>query len=193
MFRTSFNELTTLTLSNGEIAMLGGFTTFIVPLDSEGNKYSRLLEWRDTRDLQWGILIMFGGGLALAKAFSDAGIIYRRFYDRKRLFTFYFGQFFGFNHDIDDNSHEQCCVGSGIRTNPSGDISGANVNFIDIGIPLALASRCAFMLPMSTPPNAIVYTGGIIQVKHMLKVGFLLNIVSTLLLIAMSLLMIHYL
>ena len=62
---------------------------------------------------------------------------------------------------------------------------GLDVPILHMVIPVTLASSCAFMLPMATPPNAIVFASGHIKVAEMAKVGIILNVVSVLLLIAL--------
>jgi len=59
---------------------------------------------------------------------------------------------------------------------------GLDIPLLNLLIPVTIASSCAFMMPMSTPPNAIVFASGYIKVSEMAKAGFLLNIVSVLLL-----------
>ncbi len=195
MFRTQFNSVTSLSLSNGEIAMWGGISTFLVPVSQAGNKHSWLLEWTDTQKMQWGILVMFGGGLALASGLSDSGII----------------QLIGGSLKSSDPSPIRMVIFlvvimtlmTTVMSNValvavfapilSGISQGLDMGFLELGIPVALASSCAFMLPMSTPPNAIVYTSGVVKVYHMLKVGFFLNVISISLLAFMGWVLIKFL
>lgn len=55
---------------------------------------------------------------------------------------------------------------------------GLNLPMIYLLIPITVASSCAFMLPMATPPNAIVFASGLVEVKHMAKAGIILNLIS---------------
>ncbi len=193
MTRVQLNELSGLNLTNGEIAMWGGFTSFLIPVQKSNGQWEWLLRWDDTKRMQWGILIMFGGGLALADGLSSSGII----------------QFIGdsitsTNFSIIGVISILILVMTFMTTLMSnvalvavfapilfGVSKGLGLDFMDLGIPMALASSCAFMLPMSTPPNAIVYTSGVLKVHHMLKVGFFLNVVSVLLLIVLGYVLIN--
>ena len=193
MVRVQLNGLSGLNLTNGEIAMWGGFTSFVIPVQKSNGQREWLLLWDDTKRMQWGILIMFGGGLALADGLSSSGII----------------QFIGdsitsTNFSIIGVVSILILVMTFMTTLMSnvalvavfapillGVSKGLGLDFMDLGIPMALASSCAFMLPMSTPPNAIVYTSGVLKVYHMLKVGFFLNIVSVLLLIVLGWILIN--
>ena len=65
----------------------------------------------------------------------------------------------------------------------AGIATGLNIPVLHVCIPVAMASSCAFMLPMATPPNAIVFASGYIKVYQMARVGFILNIISVALLI----------
>jgi sodium-dependent dicarboxylate transporter 2/3/5 len=62
---------------------------------------------------------------------------------------------------------------------------GLGIPMVYLLIPVTMASSCAFMLPMATPPNAIVFASGFIEVKDMVKAGVLLNIVAVLILIGL--------
>jgi len=62
---------------------------------------------------------------------------------------------------------------------------GLGIPMVYLLIPVTMASSCAFMLPMATPPNAIVFASGFIEVKDMVKAGILLNLVAVLILIGL--------
>jgi sodium-dependent dicarboxylate transporter 2/3/5 len=62
---------------------------------------------------------------------------------------------------------------------------GLDIPMLHLLIPVTIASSCAFMLPMATPPNAIVFASGYIEVKQMARVGIILNLISVILLVLM--------
>jgi len=181
VFRVQFNHWTDLAISNTQIAMIGALGVFLIPSD-KGN-YS-ILEWKDTAKMQWGILILFGGGLALANAFSEAGIIeligtYVKEEGFKAVVaTPFITAVMLFMTELMSN----VALVNIFAPIISGVSDGIGVDFLELGIPVALASSCAFMLPISTPPNAIVYSSGFVKVVDMLKAGVLLNILAVLLL-----------
>ncbi|HMR15510.1 MAG TPA: anion permease, partial [Mariniflexile sp.] len=67
----------------------------------------------------------------------------------------------------------------------AGIAMGLNIPVLYLLIPVTMASSCAFMLPMATPPNAIVFASGYVKVSQMAKIGFILNLISVVLLILM--------
>lgn len=75
----------------------------------------------------------------------------------------------------------------------SGIAIGLDQDILSMVIPVTMASSCAFMLPMATPPNAIVFASGYIKVHEMAKAGIFLNIISVLILIVFSALVIPFL
>ncbi len=172
-------------LTDAGISMLAAFALFTLPFNF--GKHTFILEWNDTKKLPWGILILFGGGLALASALSKAGVID------------YIGELVSSNTAL-----SVLMVGSllivimlfmtELMSNVAlvaiftpviaGIALGLNVNMLHLLIPITMASSCAFMLPMATPPNAIVFASGYIKVHEMAKAGFVLNVLSVLILIA---------
>jgi len=127
--------------------------TFIVPLDFKSGQFP--LDWKDTSKLPWGILILFGGGLALASGLAQSGFI------DLTLVTILV----------------PLVVGIAI---------GMEVPILQMVIPVTLASSCAFMLPMATPPNAIVFASGHVRVDQMARIGIVLNLISVGLLFAIA-------
>lgn len=165
-----------LHLSDTVIAILGAVLLFLIPAKS---KKGGLLIWDDMSKLPWGILLLFGGGLSLAAAFEDSGL------------TKWFGGMLGvvkplpmilivivlttailFLTEVMSNtavSNMLMPISIGFAAAISRD------PFIIMGI-VALSSTCAFMLPISTPPNAAVFSSDELEMKDMVKAGFILNI-----------------
>jgi len=186
MFRTYINEwLPFIKLSDAGISMLAALSLFTIPF--KFNRGEFILEWKDTVKLPWGILILFGGGLALASGLSGAGVID------------YIGEVVASNKTL-----TALVVGSiliavmlfmtELMSNVAlvaifvpviaGIAIGLDQKVLHLVIPITMASSCAFMLPMATPPNAIVFASGYIKVHEMAKAGVYLNIISILILIA---------
>ena len=69
---------------------------------------------------------------------------------------------------------------------------GLNIPIINVLIPVTMASSCAFMLPMATPPNAIVFASGHVKVKQMVKAGIVLNLLAVVLLVLYYVFVIPY-
>ena len=74
----------------------------------------------------------------------------------------------------------------------AGIAMGLNIPIINVLIPVTMASSCAFMLPMATPPNAIVFASGYVKVKQMVKAGIILNLLAVVLLVLYYVFVIPY-
>lgn len=168
-------------LNDTNIAMMGGSLMFLVP--SSLKEFKFLLHWRDTEKLSWGILILFGGGLCLAQGLSNAGIIQAVGAAIAEQGTAVNWLLFGlitasvFITELMSNValvQIFIPVVFGIATN-------LGLNPILLGMPVTIGASMAFMFPVATPPNAIVFSSGQMKVTDMMKAGFILNIVSILL------------
>jgi sodium-dependent dicarboxylate transporter 2/3/5 len=161
------------------IAMMAAVSLFIVPSGKiVEEKKTQLLDWPDTKKMAWGILILFGGGIALAKALEDAKLMEQ------------FGQFLAsystgntllmifivttasvFLSELMSNVAQVIVMAPVI----SSVAISLHMDPLLLGIPMTLGASCASMLPMGTPPNAIVFASGHIKMKDMIKTGFVLN------------------
>ena len=144
-----------------------------------------ILEWNDTQKLAWGILLLFGGGLALAKGMDSSGIV------ALITDTIATGNFnilatvsllivlMLFMTELMSNVALVAVLAPVV----AGIAIGLNIPILNLLIPVTMASSCAFMLPMATPPNAIVFASGYVKVNEMVKAGVFLNIIAVVLLI----------
>jgi len=156
-----------------------------IDLEIENNDFqsSRLLEWNDTHKMAWGILLMFGGGLALAKSMESSGLMKLigegiATYAPQHLFFLILlvATISIFLSEIMSNI-AQVIVMVPILSSVA---IAMGISPIIVCLPMTLAASCAGMLPMGTPPNAIAYSSGKIPLKEMLKAGFVLNLISIL-------------
>lgn len=170
-------------LTDHVTAMTGGVLMFITPVSIKNNV--RLLDWEDTQKLPWGILILFGGGMALAKALAHVGVIDQigKFVESYQnvdlllliaLVTFivlFMTEFMSNVALVTILIPVIIAVGQGMGIAP-----------LILVIPVTIASSCAFMMPISTPPNAIVYSSGFVSMTQMMRAGIWLNILSVIIL-----------
>ena len=182
ILKIKINDTFSSNLTDTSIAMIGSILMFVTPI--RGKKIQFLLEWQDTKRLAWGILLLFGGGLCIAKALSETGII--------QQIT---NQFPGGIPLI-----VLMLLTTGVALLLTELMS--NVALISIYLPIlvalstslglgplvltvaaTIAGSCAFMLPIATPPNAIVFSSGLIQMREMIRWGFLVNIISLIIII----------
>ncbi|MCI4670465.1 MAG: DASS family sodium-coupled anion symporter [Bacteroidia bacterium] len=188
IFRSLLNEtFNGLDLSDTGISVLGALAMFVVPQSFDRGKFS--LDWRDTQKLPWGILILFGGGLALAGGMKESGIIdliADAVRGQESLSSFAISAILIcimlFMTEIMSN----VALVTIFVPVVAGIAIGLDMPMIHVLIPLTLASSCAFMLPMATPPNAIVFASGHIRVYQMARVGFIMNVLSIIVLIGVG-------
>ncbi len=171
--------------SDVSIAMIAGIVLFILP---SSNKTERLLEWDDTSKLPWGVLLMFGGGLALAEAFKESGLIDQITILMNSLqgqSTFLFVSALCFTGLILTALMSNLAMVNIFVPVVGALAVGLNIDPVLFAIPVTIAASCDFMFPMSTPPNAIAYSSGYVKASQMFKAGVWINIVSQLLLMAL--------
>ncbi|MFK7775084.1 MAG: DASS family sodium-coupled anion symporter [Saprospiraceae bacterium] len=169
------------------ISMLGALALFVFPLDFKNGKFT--LDWKDTSKLPWGILILFGGGLALAGGLKTAGLIDligNTIAQQEGLSIFIITTLLIFVMLFMTELMSNVALVNIFVPVVAGIAIGLKVPVLQIVIPVTLAASCAFMLPMATPPNAIVFASGHIKVFEMAKVGIVLNIISILLLVGVT-------
>ncbi len=188
MLRSTLNGLlTNIQLSDTTISVIAALAMFTVPLDINRGKFP--LSWSDTARLPWGILILFGGGLALASGLSQSGFIdlignYISAQDDWSIWVVTAVLIFLmlFMTELMSN----VALVTILVPLVVGIAIGMDVPILQMVIPVTLASSCAFMLPMATPPNAIVFASGHVRVDQMARIGILLNLISVGLLFALA-------
>ena len=166
-------------LSDPGIAIVAGISLFLIPAPEKGG--GRLLTWADTQKLPWGILVLFGGGLALANAVSGSGLAAAiggavaslQFLDLALLIVVVTTLVI-FLTEMTSN------LATTATFLPVIGAIAIQLGFdpVVLIVPIALAASCAFMLPVATPPNAIIYSSGKITIPQMAKAGLVLNFVS---------------
>lgn len=185
IMRTNIDDwVSFIHLTDAGISVLAALALFTIPFNFNRGEFT--LVWEDTVKLPWGILILFGGGLALASAMSQAGVIeyigelvsqnksWSVFLVSAILITIML-----FATELMSNVALVAIFAPVV----AGIAIGLDQDMLLLLIPVTMASSCAFMLPMATPPNAIVFASGHIKVHEMAKAGFFLNVISVLILI----------
>ena len=183
--RSFFLQKILPSLDDTIIAISFGLLLFILP---SKQKATALISWKDTINLPWGIIILFGGGMALAKAFEISGL------------ALWLGELMtsfsvlplillillliaavNFLTEITSNLATTAMLlpvlaplALEINVHPFGLMVGA-----------AVAASCAFMLPVATPPNAVVFGSGYLKIQDMVARGVIMNIFSIILITLM--------
>lgn len=184
IFRSVINSvLPDLKLTDTMISIFGALALFAIPHNFKKGDF--VLRWKDTQKLSWGILILFGGGLALAKGMSSSGIVavvsssisnanIGILITSASLIVLML-----FMTELMSNVALTAVLAPVV----AGIAIGLEIPILHLLIPVTIASSCAFMLPMATPPNAIVFASGFIKVHQMARAGIILNLISVALLI----------
>lgn len=160
------------------IAITAGILLFVVP---NGDGSRKLLTWKEAVGMPWGVLMLFGGGIAIASAFDSSG-----------LSTWIGGQFIAFSHwplfalllitvwvvnfltEITSNLATTAAVLPLLA--PLAVTLDVHPFLFMVGA--TTAASCAFMLPVATAPNALVFGSGELQLKHMVRYGLVFNLIS---------------
>ncbi len=178
IFKTKLNFFFGINLSDSGIAITCAFLFFIIPCDK---KYNVLLGWDWFKKIPWDILILFGGGLSMASLVVSTGLAkdlsenlnYIENYEIwviilvVSLFTSLITEFT--SNTATTFLFLPIFASFAMET---------NMNIILVTLPMVLAASCAFMMPISTPPNAIAYSTKKFSIKFMVRTGVFLNIIS---------------
>jgi len=171
-------------IDDGTVSIAMALLLFIIPASKPIG--GRLIDWDDAHKLPWGILLLFGGGLAIAKGFSTSGLsdhialqLQALLGDASPFITVVATvTFITSLTEISSNTATvslalpiMASLSQAIETHP-----------LLLMIPTTLAASCAFMLPVSTPPNAIVYGSGRVPIMKMVIAGIWMDVLSVLLL-----------
>jgi len=168
-----------LHLSDAAIAIGGALVLFILPSSQPDRQ--RLLTWDDAKSIRWDVLILFGGGLALADGISKSGLAVWIGGAASSLailptFLFLLGIFVVIVALGEFASNT--AVAAIFLPIAGATAVGLGMDPITLTLPIAFAATLGFMLPVATPPNAIVFGSGAIKVRDMLKAGIILDIVG---------------
>ncbi|MBE1878677.1 SLC13 family permease [Myceligenerans pegani] len=172
------------TYDDAMVAIAAALALFLIPATRDGQ---RTLDWSAMKELPWGILLLFGGGLALSAQFGQTG-----------LSTWIGEQVAGlagvpvwvvvlavivvviFLTELTSNT----ATTATFLPVMAGVAGGLGIEPLMLLVPTALAATMAFMLPVATPPNAIVFGSGQITIGQMVKGGVLLNVAGIVLIMA---------
>jgi sodium-dependent dicarboxylate transporter 2/3/5 len=153
------------------IAMGVAVLLFVVPANTK--KGVPLLDWSSAKELPWDILILFGGGLALSSRFTATGLSEWIGTKVSGLEVAIAALVLGLT-ELTSNT----ATAATFLPLIGGVALGLGVDPMLLVIPVAIAATCAFMLPVATPPNAIAFSSGHVEIVHMVKAGVWLNLIA---------------
>jgi sodium-dependent dicarboxylate transporter 2/3/5 len=178
-----------LPISNVKDTMISVGAAIVLFLIPQRGKPEFLLNWDDMKALPWGILLLFGGGLSIAGAMGKVGLIEIVGQNISSL-SMYGLAVVIFVVIASVLLLTECMSNLALITIFLPVLGGVALalgeNPLLFAIPATLASSCAFMLPMATPPNAIVFASGYIRIIQMAKVGLVMNMLSILMIFGFS-------
>lgn len=162
------------------IAVTAGIILFVLP----GGNGSRLLTWEEAVKIPWGIILLFGGGMALAKAFGDTGLA---IWIGQQLVTLENLPLFLLILVLVAAVNFLTEVTSNLATTAmllpilAPMALALHIHPYMLLVAATLAASCAFMLPVATPPNAVVFGSGYLRIPDMIRTGIWMNLFSILL------------
>lgn len=161
------------------IAMISSMALFLLPLDFKRGRFC--LEWRQAREIPWGVLILFGGGLSLARAMDQTGLaaeigsIFSGMQGASPWLIFgLIATVFVFMTEFTSNTATSTMAMPIL----AGAALGLGQPALVLMATAAMSASMAFMLPVGTPPNAMVFASGYVTIPIMARAGFWLNIAS---------------
>jgi len=172
-------------VDDGTIAITIALVLFIVPSHAEGK--GRLLRWSDAMRLRWGIVLLFGGGFALATGFKESGLsdwMGGRLAGLEGLppilLVLIVCTTITFLTELTSNT----ATTEMILPILAALAAAIHIDPLQLMIPATLSASCAFMLPVATPPNAIIFGTGRVTMQDMMRAGFKLNLIGIVLITA---------
>ncbi|MGD1933024.1 MAG: SLC13 family permease [Candidatus Phaeomarinobacter sp.] len=199
LFRPLLDDLPLLSgVTDPGIAIAGALALFLIPAggksdgsgaegkssDEKEGDGGRLLDWAHAKNISWDVLILFGGGLALAGAFSSTGLAAALGEGLGALswlpvlvFVLAIAAMVIFLTELTSNTATVAALLPVVAA--IAEATGHSP--IVLAVAAVMAASCAFMLPVATPPNAIVFASGYVTVPQMMRAGFALNIIGILL------------
>jgi sodium-dependent dicarboxylate transporter 2/3/5 len=167
-------------LTDSAVAMLAGLVLLAVPAPGAGRR--RALDWHEVENLPWGVLILFGGGLALAEAFNSSGLaaaiggaVAGLGGAPRWLLVLAVTAAVVLLTEVTSNT----ATAATFLPLTAAAAVGLGHSPLLLAVPVALAASAAFMLPVATPPNAIVFAHRGMRVAVMARSGAVLNVFAT--------------
>ena len=181
IFGKQIGSLTGLPITDTSIALIAALTLYAVPVSLRKLRF--LLDWESAKDLPWGILLIFGGGIAIASAFNTTGLAEAigtsmRSLDASSIWVFVLlaCTLIVFLTEVTSNTASAAtflpilgAIAVGLGYDPR-----------LLMVPVALGASMAFMMPVATPPNAIVFSYEGLRISDMVRAGIWLNMIAIL-------------
>ncbi|HEV2093607.1 MAG TPA: DASS family sodium-coupled anion symporter [Rubrobacter sp.] len=169
-------------LDDAGIAIIAAVILFALPIDWRNGVFA--LDWETARQLPWGVLLLFGGGLSLANAVTETGVdkwIGSLIAGLKGVPILLLIAIVAVSILLLTELTSNTATAATFLPIVAGAAIGLDLNPLVFVVPAALAASCAFMMPVATPPNAIVFGSGHITIVQMVRAGVWLNLIGAIL------------
>ena len=165
-------------IHDSTVAIAATVVLFLTPVDLKKGEFA--LDWEWAKRIPWGILILFGGGLALARAFSETGLV-NWLGSRLTLFSdlpplLVIGAIALAITFLTEFTSNTATTSIMVPILGGAGALALGVHPLLLMVPAALSASCAFMMPVATPPNAVVFGSGQITIPQMARAGIVLNL-----------------
>lgn len=164
-------------ISDAGIAIAGALALFLIPVSLQKQQFA--LDWQVADHLPWGVLILFGGGLSLANAFQVSGLAEWIGHAMEGFQGLSWWILIPvvviaiiFLTEITSNT----ATAAALLPVLASAAQGLGFEPMRLAFPAIIAASCAFMLPVATPPNAVVYSSGKVSIPQMARAGIWLNL-----------------
>ena len=166
-------------VADSTVAMVAGLLLFLIPVNWKRGEF--LLDWETAVKVPWGLLLFFGGGLALSAAFVSTGLS-QWLGERLQLLSgmppllmiLLICAAITFFTEVNSNT----ATATIFIPIAAATAQAMQINPLPLMIAVAVSSSCAFMLPVATAPNAIIFASGYVSVPQMAKTGFWFNLIG---------------
>ena len=176
-----------ISVTDPGIAVIAALIVFIVPVEPKNRVF--LLDWTATQGLPWGVLVLFGGGLSLGAAINQSGLsasIATAMGGLSGMPTFALILAVVVAVMVISHLTSNTATAAAFLPLTAALAVSLGENPLFLTIPMVLAASCVFMMPVATPPNAIVFASGELTVPQMARAGILINIISLILIMLVA-------
>ena len=173
-------------VQDSTVAVFMAIMTFIIPVRGHDGKRVFLMEWSFMKRIPWGILLLFGGGFAMAGGFQESGLtlwLGDQLTDLKFLPLVLLIIIVCAMTTLTTEFASNTAIASTILPILAGLAIALQINPMLLMIPATISASTAFMLPVATPPNAIVFGSGYVRIREMVRVGIAMNIIGLVLVV----------
>lgn len=165
--------------NDAAVAFIAVIALFTIP----NGKGGRLLDWESAVKIPWGVLLLFAGGITIAKAFQYSGLssdVAMLISGVSALPVIVMIAAIALAVTFLTEATSNTASTSLLMPLLAATAMAANIDPVLLMVPAAMSASCAFMLPVATAPNSVIYSSGLVTTKVMAREGFALNLVGAL-------------